>query len=108
MTDRQKKMVEKLKAKAEISLFHGDGYEFKELKVKNLGPFVSVSIVVGLKGDEGSLAAILCRDRFHCFVGKRGGVTYPVNYQCKNGNWKHVERRWDGCTVLTMVNDQRA
>ena len=56
-----------------------DNYEIKEFKCE---PFESqdkkskwsVVIEVGMKNDEGTAAAIICRDRRHFFIGKNGGV----------------------------------
>lgn len=56
----------------------GDGKELKAFRVSNEGTFASVSIVVGLKSDEGTMASILCRDRGHFFV-RRGGKIEAVD-----------------------------
>ncbi len=55
-------------------LGQGTGYEVKEFRLTNLGRCVSVVVTVGRKGDEGTMAAVLCRYRGHFFVGRRGGI----------------------------------
>lgn len=52
-----------------------DTYEIKEWDAKLLGyGIVSVVVEVGMKNDAGTMASILCRDRFHVFIGKNGGM----------------------------------
>jgi hypothetical protein len=54
----------------------GDRYELKELKVEDMGNGrISIVVESGMKDDEGTMAAVLCRDRLHVFMGKRGGLT---------------------------------
>lgn len=54
----------------------GDRYELKELRVEDMGNGrISIVVESGMKEDEGTMAAILCRDRIHVFMGKRGGLT---------------------------------
>lgn len=51
------------------------GYEFKEFTVEETGyGTVIVYSVVGLKDDEGTMAAVLCRKTRHIFIGERGGL----------------------------------
>lgn len=58
-----------------IQMMHvDDGHEVKRLSVTNLGRVVSVVVVVGMKNDEGTMAAVLCRKRGHFFIGRRGGI----------------------------------
>lgn len=49
-------------------------YEFKKLLLQVYPGFVSVYIVVGMKGDEGTMAEIFARDKVHAFVHIRGGL----------------------------------
>lgn len=49
-------------------------YEYKRFEVEDCGAFVSVVSEVGLVGDEGTAASILCRTRRHIHIGKRGGM----------------------------------
>lgn len=51
------------------------GYEVKMLNIAQCGSFVSVAIQVGINGDEGTMASILCREYGHFFVGRRGKIT---------------------------------
>ncbi len=56
-----------------------DKYEIKEFKSLPLIPEDnkskwSVVIETGMKNDDGTMAAIICRDRRHFFIGKNGGV----------------------------------
>ena len=101
MTKAQEKAVAKIRALAEQN-FYADDMEFKEWEVEDCGAFVSVVVETGHKNDEGTMAAIFCRDRAHLFIGERGGITYPVY---KNG--KHYCKRFKGYSILQAVCDQR-
>lgn len=81
MTSKQEKMVNQIKNDIIRYDFHdhrkgieNSSYEFKEFKVEDHGEFVSVYSVVGLKDDEGTMAACICRTYRQIFIGKRGGV----------------------------------
>lgn len=84
MTSKQEKMVNTLKNDIIHYDFHdshnkgftleSSRYEFKQFEVKDHGEFVSVYSVVGLKDDEGTMAACICRTYRQIFIGKRGGV----------------------------------
>lgn len=79
MTHMQELRVEQLRKDA-IRLmndFHTNG-ELKKFEVEEHEYFVSVIVVVGSVGDEGTLASIMCREDAHIFIGKRGKVYYPV------------------------------
>jgi hypothetical protein len=56
---------------------HGDPtrYEVKkhELTVTEYGN-VSLFVVIGMVGDEGTMAQLLCRERRHVFIGRDGGL----------------------------------
>ena len=101
MTKAQEQAIKKIRKLAEDHLY-SDSYEIKEWDIKENEYFVSVVVETGMKNDEGTLASILCRDRAHLFIGKRGGITYPVT---KNG--KQVRRRFKGYSILQAVVDQR-
>lgn len=79
MTNRQESAVERIKKLCVKELFrlHKEA-EFKKFEVSEYDSFVSVYAIVGGKGDEGTIAEALGRERVHLFVGKRGGITYPV------------------------------
>ena len=102
MTKAQENAIARIKRMAEQTLCYSEDYEFKEWEVKENEYFVSVLLETGLKNDEGTWASIIARDRAHLFVGKRGGITYPVS---KNG--KHYTKSLNGHTILTVVIDQR-
>lgn len=104
MTKSQENAIERIKRLAARDLMFGDKskYEFKEFKTDENEYFVSVVLEVGKKGDEGTLAEVFCRDRAQLFVGKRGGITYPVTN--KKGDVVRREFR----SVLGAVIDQRA
>lgn len=108
MTKSQAKAVEMIRKEAERTLFFGSDksiYEFKEWTVEEGEYFVNVVLEVGRKGDEGTMAAIVCRDRAQFFIGKRGGITYPMSKTCKNGKHKWWTKPYT--SVLSAVIDQR-
>ena len=49
-------------------------YEYKRFEVTEHGAFVCVISEVGLIGDEGTAASILCRTRRQIHISKRGGT----------------------------------
>ncbi len=48
--------------------------EVKRFRLSEIGKKVLVQVCVGLTGDEGTAAAILCRERGAFLVGPRGGI----------------------------------
>lgn len=104
MTAAQEKAIARIRRKAESGLFHGgpEKYEFKKWEVEDCGSFISVVLEVGMKEDEGTMAELLCRDRAHLFIGRGGGITYPM-YTKRSGSFT---RRWNGVSILTPVIDQ--
>ena len=48
--------------------------EIKQFEIRECGKKLSVMVEVGMPGDEGTMASVLCRDRCHVFVGIRGGM----------------------------------
>ena len=61
-------------------------YEVKRFRVEEFSTGrVLVAVTVGLKGDEGTLAGILCRDYGLFIVGPRGGIKacHPMK-RCKS------------------------
>lgn len=103
MTKHQERAIERLRREVKEDLFFSkeEGkYEIKEFEVHENEYFVSVVFEVGLSNDEHTLASIFCRDHGQVFIGKRGGIRYPVS---KNG--KHFTRRFR--SVLSVVIDQR-
>ena len=101
MTKSQEGAIAKIKRLAEENLY-SEKYEIKEWEVVEYDSFISVVVETGLKGDEGTWASIIARDRAHLFVGTHGGITYPVS---KNG--KHYKNVFKGYSILQAVCDQR-
>jgi hypothetical protein len=101
MTNSQKVAMEKIK-KLTNDLLYNDNHEIKKFEVTDCDYFISVVVETGLKNDEGTLVAIVGRDRAHLFIGKRGAITYPVY---KKG--KFIRRKFHGYSMLEAVCDQR-
>ena len=99
MTKSQEKAIERIRKLVESEI--RDRYEIKVWEIKEYETFVSVYVVYGLKNDEGTLAQLVCRDKAHLFVGKRGGITYPIY---KKG--KQITRQFKGYSILQAVCDQ--
>jgi len=77
MTKQQEAMVERIKRYIEEHDLHrnDERYEIKEFSVEETDyGTVIVYSVAGLKNDEGTMAAIFCRNIRHIFIGKRGGL----------------------------------
>jgi hypothetical protein len=70
MNAKQINVIEVIKAK-----MINNRYEIKIEEVEDCGHFVSLVLEVGMVDDEGTMAEIICRNRRHFFIGKRGGVT---------------------------------
>jgi len=53
-------------------------YEVKELEVTTSEDWkdVLVSLEIGMAGDEGTMAELICRDHYQFFIGPRGGMFY--------------------------------
>ena len=98
MTNAQTKAIERVKAMTQSLLFT-DNYEVKEFTIQECEFFVSVVIETGMKNDEGTYASIFARERVHIFIGKRGGITYPVHT-----NKGQVRRRLKSCESLLTVS----
>lgn len=98
MTNAQTKAIERVKAMTQSLLFT-DNYEVKEFTIQDYEFFVSVAIETGIKNDEGTYASIIARERVHIFVGKRGGITYPVHT-----NKGQVQRRLKSYESLLTVS----
>lgn len=106
MTKAQERAIERIKQLVNRDWPAEKGYEVKEFTISENEYFVSVVIETGLKDDEGTYAAVFARDRAQLFVGKKGGVTYPVSKKLKNGKYKHYEKRFEGYSILQAVVDQ--
>lgn len=78
MTKAQELTIEKIKkAIPEFDYYNSDEYEIKQFEVEENEYFVSVYFVTGMKNDEGTMAAVICRKYRHCFIGKNGGIRVP-------------------------------
>lgn len=98
MTKAQEKMINNIKYWMEKDLFFDkEKYEVKKFEVEETAYFVSVVGEVGLKGDEGTLASVICRNRFHLFVGPKGGISY---YN-KKGTKKHL-KKYEGLLTISL------
>jgi hypothetical protein len=65
-----------------------DLYEFKVFEVAIFDGFVSLVWETGLIGDEGTLAALVCRTRRHIAIGPNGGVELlNAGYKGKRLGW---------------------
>lgn len=76
MTKAQERMVERLKRAVEEQDLLSHNYEIKSIEVKEIvmDRLVVFTSETGLKGDEGTAAAILCRDLRYIEIGPRGGL----------------------------------
>ena len=81
VTPKQKLQLEKIRRIA-VEVNHGrsqvDNYEIKQFDVRVSDYTTSVVIETGLKGDEGTMASIIARDRAMIFIGKNGGMKHVV------------------------------
>lgn len=104
MTEQQSKALCRILHSADtFDYSHGKGtYEIKRYEVDDCKYFLSVFMEVGKVGDEGTLASVLCRDNVHLFIGKRGGIRYPVY---KNG--KTSTKPLSKTTLYGVMVDQK-
>ena len=75
--------------------------EIKKFEVKDFERFVSVYVVLGYENDEGTYA-MMARDYAHFYIGKRGGVSFPVHG--KNGQY-YISFKW--YSTLQVICRQR-
>jgi len=101
MTKSQEQALERVRALVESELL-SDEYEIKIWEISDCKYFISLVVEYGLKNDEGTLASLIARDRAHLFIGKRGGIRYPVS---KDG--ETIYRVFKGYSILQAVCDQR-
>ena len=80
----------------------GIRYEIKQWEVEDYEHFISVYVVYGMPNDEGTMAAIFARDHAHLYVGKRGGISFPVHG--KRGG--HYCLPFHGYSILEAVVKQ--
>lgn len=101
MTKSQIKAIEIIKKLAETLYGDMSKYEIKEWEIEECPYFVSLYVSVGMKNDERTMA-VYCRDSAHLFIGKRGGIKYPVY---KNG--RTYTKVFHGYSLLEAVVEQR-
>ena len=101
MTSKQENAIERLR-KLTLADCETLREEIKKFEVEDFEYFVSVYIVMGYENDEGTFAA-LARDHAHLFIGKRGGVRFPV--RSKTGKQYCLPFKW--YSVLQAVCRQR-
>lgn len=85
MTKAQKCMITKLMDAIKNVDFYGDKDEVKKFETEEneLGG-VWVTVVTGMKNDEGTIAECLCRKYRHIYIGKNGGLTSYTNSKKNN------------------------
>ena len=110
MTTSQEKAIERIRrlVEKEMKGIRGDKdcYEIKEWDLSEYEYFVSLVVEYGMKGDEGTLGEVFGRNRAQLFIGKKGGITYPVTKVLKNGEYKHYTKHFKGYSILQAVCDQ--
>lgn len=106
MTSAQERALKRVERMVK-STFYDDKCEIKEWKVSENEYFVALLCEWGRKNDEGTLAEIFARDRCQLFIGKRGGIRYPVTKTLKNGEFRCYSKRLNGDSVLKVVLEQR-
>ena len=99
MTNAQEKALARLKRLAEECIYDKEKYEFKRWEVEECGNAIAVVSETGMKNDEGTLAAVFCRDYAFIFIGKRGGAWYY--------NKRGTKKRFGWYSILQAVCDHR-
>ncbi len=71
-------------------------YEIKKMEAKReaRSGAIMLSIVMGGKGDEGTMAEIYCRYKMRVFIGRSGGLTIYVDGEKKVTGWKALIYGW--------------
>lgn len=95
MNKAQTKAVEAIKARIVAMKSHGgaDKYEFKTFETSDPADTALVFLVTeyGNIGDENDMRSLMCRDRRHFAIGKRGGVKLlSLDTNLKSSNPKNV------------------
>ena len=82
MTKAQEKTLNEIKSRIAYFDFYGDPDQYEIKEWTEYEPYANgmfmVTFTTGMKGDEGTMAAVLCRKYRSFFVGARGGV-YVMN-----------------------------
>lgn len=76
MNSIQLKRIEEIKELIVRMRSHSspDTHEFKQTEVNEYEPFVSLVVEYGMKNDEGTMASLVARDRWHIAITPKGGV----------------------------------
>jgi len=76
MTKTQKQIIERLYKDILKYDGHGSAWEYKKFHTESVNgcPFIFLTTIVGMKHDEGTLAAVYGRTRRLMMIGPRGGV----------------------------------
>lgn len=82
-TDRQLDLVDCIYARMLADFADREAGEIKDVTIRPCGRSISISVETGLKGDEGTLAAIFARTRAQVFVGPRGGLRAFLCGRCR-------------------------
>ena len=90
MTTIQEKKIEAIrKFMNNLMGKYSDEYETKSEEIQDIGyGYVMFYMQVGMKGDEGTMAAVFGRDTIHVTIGPKGGMSCPCKSK-KDG--KHIE-----------------
>lgn len=102
MTKAQQRKVDLIRRQAEKEFSFT---ELKRFEVTENEYFVAVFAQIGLHNDEGTAASIFARDSVHVFIGKRGGMKYPVYRTLKDGTIKSYYKPYK--SFLSTSIDQR-
>lgn len=101
MTNSQIKAIKSIERLVE-SYCKSMDLEVKRFETRECEYFISVSIVMGRPNDEGTMAFMI-RDYAQLFIGKRGGITYPMT----NKGGKYCRKKFKGYSILQAVCDQK-
>ena len=102
MTKAQQRKVDLIRRQAEKEFSFT---ELKRFEVTENEYFVAVFAQIGLPNDEGTYASIFARDSVHVFIGKRGGMKYPMHKPLKDGTYKFYYKPYK--SFLATSIDQR-
>lgn len=107
MTKQQERRIAQIE---EIMLNLVGHPENKEIKTKDIeeleGGIVSVVIEVGRIGDEGTLAAVFCRQSAHIFIGPRGGCSTYTRSRKDKGKLIRYDDNVSGVCWRCVIDNQ--
>lgn len=105
MNRAQELQVARIRQLTEKDLLMSGRYEVKKFDVTEYDKFIALYIETGMEGDDGTLAEIFCRYTAHLFIGRRGGITYPVHKPNRNGDWRMYNKPFKG-NLFRVYRDQ--